>query len=160
MSVCKGRLSNISTHSPRAGRTHRLRRVRYVLVNFNSLAPCGANPGVSHTRRRKSYFNSLAPCGANPEKRYNENRKTDFNSLAPCGANHTLHARNRYGRAFQLTRPVRGEPMGVEMKGYNEKISTHSPRAGRTHTRKPLNDKLYLFQLTRPVRGEPCSKTS
>ena len=35
-------------------------------VNFNSLAPCGANLDGMTIRRDPVNFNSLAPCGANP----------------------------------------------------------------------------------------------
>ena len=57
-------------------------------VNFNSLAPCGANPTLPRLSECVFYFNSLAPCGANHIDFARRNSSTtDFNSLAPCGAN-------------------------------------------------------------------------
>ena len=58
-------------------------------------------------------------------------------------------------RSFQLTRPVRGEPDQVWLDGRVKKISTHSPRAGRTVADCGVATAIGRFQLTRPVRGEP-----
>ena len=56
----------------------------------------------------------------------------NFNSLAPCGANplYSKCAKNVY--AFQLTRPVWGEPDKRISSLLIAQISTHSPRVGRT----------------------------
>ena len=56
-------------------------------------------------------FNSLAPCGANlfPARMVRINALY-FNSLAPCGANRAASGHARPYRQFQLTRPVWGEP--------------------------------------------------
>ena len=59
----------ISTHSPRVGRTHVIPRSRIVFADFNSLAPCGANPPAYIDNFTNIDFNSLAPCGANPRRR-------------------------------------------------------------------------------------------
>ena len=56
---------------------------------------------------------------------------------------------------FQLTRPVRGEPVEINATRYGLEISTHSPRAGRTRILQPKCNCRRTFQLTRPVRGEP-----
>ena len=56
-----------------------------------------------------------------------------FNSLAPCGA-------NRYCAGSS---------------GSSSKISTHSPRVGRTNICNFILLYLQKFQLTRPVWGEP-----
>ena len=51
----------ISTHSPRVGRTS-CRRARFChKIDFNSLAPCGANLLFRTRRSFCDYFNSLAP---------------------------------------------------------------------------------------------------
>ena len=55
----------ISTHSPRVGRTAFVIGQTRVPTNFNSLAPCGANPVHSVLAGIITHFNSLAPCGAN-----------------------------------------------------------------------------------------------
>ena len=145
----------ISTHSPRAGRTDLRSRRQGAEQNFNSLAPCGANPEGKPLILLSYNFNSLAPCGANPiyiiqyimrkcisthspragrtqPPRPCGNTRANFNSLAPCGAN-PLPAVLPYHRPpFQLTRPVRGEPRFLRLPFQEIKISTHSPRAGRT----------------------------
>ena len=79
----------------------------------------------------------------------------DFNSLAPCGANLHIHVDNVYFEAFQLTRPVRGEPPTRPLLPGFCVISTHSPRAGRTSCASTFAGRAAAFQLTRPVRGEP-----
>ena len=149
--------------------------------DFNSLAPCGANPIScfvvstplpisTHSPRAgrtkasivsvlvAMNFNSLAPCGANRRHREHFGADTDFNSLAPCGAN----------------------PKYLCSLFCVFVISTHSPRAGRTSlafinpSRSPNFNSLapcganppplvqpvgrYTFQLTRPVRGEPVER--
>ena len=100
-----------------------------------------------------------------------------FNSLAPCGANPSVDTRYPGVGAFQLTRPVWGEPREVPTSYTFSKISTHSPRVGRTHASAPLYQRathfnslapcganlspknclvlFQTFQLTRPVWGEP-----
>ena len=106
-------------------------------------------------RRRPGHFNSLAPCGANPA----------FTSFVPPIS------------IFQLTRPMRGEPLNHASVSLSKWISTHSPHAGRTEfavaCAKYLKNFNSLapcganpdnrgapmlarkFQLTRPMRGEP-----
>ena len=80
----------ISTHSPRVGRTAKNAINDADALNFNSLAPCGANRRRYGARRKALHFNSLAPCGANPvDGRVYVAAMLNFNSLAPCGANRT-----------------------------------------------------------------------
>ena len=55
-----------------------------------------------------------------------------FNSLAPCGANRILRASLSHTWRFQLTRPVWGEPRAKRYSLDIWRISTHSPRVGRT----------------------------
>ena len=115
------------------GRTLALAGVRLGARDFNSLAPCGANQDWLTAMARKTHFNSLAPCGANPR------------SLAPLGIS----------RGFQLTRPVWGEPALHDPVPKRSKISTHSPRVGRTCRSQSRKTQGRQFQLTRPVWGEP-----
>ena len=168
----------ISTHSPRVGRTKQVKDGLGSMSDFNSLAPCGANPRGGTRYREIINFNSLAPCGANLFFRacngvhskfqltrpvWGEPRvyplsarvRANFNSLAPCGANLAIlfHSLEAFG------------------------ISTHSPRVGRTRRNQELaqgipnfnslapcganrlvvenTPGLFAFQLTRPVWGEP-----
>ena len=145
----------ISTHSPRVGRTDRFSVHRSGMPDFNSLAPCGANPGDDAARAALFDFNSLAPCGANLTRsttracspRFQLTRPVwgepvanvlylrhcvDFNSLAPCGANPSTSPNSRQCPLFQLTRPVWGEPPFPRSAKELANISTHSPRVGRT----------------------------
>ena len=168
----------ISTHSPRAGRTHGFVFVRSYVDDFNSLAPCGANLRLLKSRRPRPHFNSLAPCGANRDYSImGLTTLSNFNSLAPCGANRRRSPGRKRSGLFQLTRPVRGEPDDGANKHEGMTISTHSPRAGRTWALFSLSPKRKIsthspragrtcllfypkkwecaFQLTRPVRGEP-----
>ena len=145
----------ISTHSPRVGRT------RYSLQppgwgdNFNSLAPCGANPTTKWCKRPLATFQLTRPVWGEPV-------------VDGVGVAFT---------EFQLTRPVWGEPDGYEAPVPDLRISTHSPRVGRTHRQgyepglqlhfnslAPCGANLCIrrvgivnssFQLTRPVWGEP-----
>ena len=100
----------ISTHSSRAGRTFKGVFLCGKSGNFNSLAPCGANPLWKVYILPSENFNSLAPCGANHggevdflnfstisthspragrTTNSSQSRRVQrhFNSLAPCGAN-------------------------------------------------------------------------
>ena len=148
-------LWTISTHSPRAGRTSLFALSVPIPNHFNSLAPCGANQYTCYLyplHRRISTHSPRAGRTITVTKQYNYGR--DFNSLAPCGANRectytlttcilfqlTRPVRGEPGYrtspssscTFQLTRPVRGEPYTAYFFCRKQKISTHSPRAGRT----------------------------
>ena len=123
----------ISTHSPRVGRTKQVKDGLGSMSDFNSLAPCGANPRGG-TRYREII---------------------NFNSLAPCGANLFFRACNGVHSKFQLTRPVWGEPSPPQTTGRQPEISTHSPRVGRTMKTGRARPWTASFQLTRPVWGEP-----
>ena len=146
---------SISTHSPRAGRTPHTLRASRSAVYFNSLAPCGANPRNCTLTTKSSAFQLTRPVRGEP-------------AVLPLYHSAPL---------FQLTRPVRGEPLPSTVSLCIGTISTHSPRAGRTCRRRPLDEALDhfnslapcganqvlcviqfqngAFQLTRPVRGEP-----
>ena len=103
------------------------------MTDFNSLAPCGANPPKPTPNSPTSLFQLTRPVRGEPEDvvdvetgevisthspragRTESNYiiaddLTHFNSLAPCGANPEPVITNLELRRFQLTRPVRGEP--------------------------------------------------
>ena len=100
----------ISTHSPRVGRTV----VDGVGVAFTDIST--HSPRVGRT-------STLAGMSTTP---------SNFNSLAPCGANHVSTDILHRCAQFQLTRPVWGEPADITNKTDTVHISTHSPRVGRT----------------------------
>ena len=168
--------------------------------HFNSLAPCGANPTDPRAAEPADEISTHSPRAGRTNLHSSiGGSNTDFNSLAPCGANRVLCAYKSHlptfqltrpvrGEpvdrprcvswfSFQLTRPVRGEPLSLCVRSARWRISTHSPRAGRTNALiQPFYNSVYFnslapcganpiidicifgyieFQLTRPVRGEP-----
>ena len=58
-------------------------------------------------------------------------RPENFNPLAPCGARPAANTAHKLYRAFQSTRPVRGETSNGYANMPDIIISIHSPRAGR-----------------------------
>ena len=147
--------TRISTHSPHAGRTRGSADVAEQAQNFNSLAPCGANPMSTSlsfcivkfqlTRpmrgepcivrrfRGQQLFQLTRPMRGEPFwSRPAVRKRRYFNSLAPCGANRIYGNIGNRMMIFQLTRPVRGEPALPLPVITASPISTHSPRAGRT----------------------------
>ena len=101
--------------------------------NFNSLAPCGANPYQQGIDKMWSRISTHSPRVGRTNALL-ATRKTcvNFNSLAPCGANRRLCVRIKKSKTFQLTRPVWGEPVARRSRSRDCSISTHSPRVGRT----------------------------
>ena len=121
--------TNISTHSPRVGRTSLRQLQPLTTTNFNSLAPCGANLGSTM---------------------YDLKVLNNFNSLAPCGANRQICLTGVRWEEFQLTRPVWGEPQSRDEKALRRVISTHSPRVGRTCLREPVCRTAFHFNSLAP----------
>ena len=166
---------------PVRGEPRRLVWQHVHVSNFNSLAPCGANLFILCRVCSITIISTHSPRAG---RTFPSWRSTcylvNFNSLAPCGANLTILLRLCPNRKFQLTRPVRGEPLPSAQILKNHEISTHSPRAGRTRqTYLPFFDyanfnslapcganpyhptapsHFHQFQLTRPVRGEPLRR--
>ena len=123
----------ISTHSPRVGRTLIRIRLRYLLRYFNSLAPCGANHALAARNKNTIYISTHSPrVGRTIFVSYSNYITIHFNSLAPCGANLETAVRWKISESFQLTRPVWGEPYFFVPMRLVWHISTHSPRVGRT----------------------------
>ena len=118
------------------GRTVDFSLVRSAHANFNSLAPCGANPFLFPDGSRHSAFQLTRPVWGEP---YVEILSSvafaNFNSLAPCGANPIYAYLESPSIPFQLTRPVWGEPLIAHKNIEHLSISTHSPRVGRTNRR-------------------------
>ena len=124
----------ISTHSPRAGRTPRCQASIRFAIKFQLTRPVRGEPADDATDAQGSRISTHSPrAGRTPLRLRRPQRVWDFNSLAPCGANRASCPRWRRRSKFQLTRPVRGEPSGIFVSPYSLKISTHSPRAGRTY---------------------------
>ena len=127
--------NDISTHSPRVGRT---------------ISPSGS--AIAQRISTHSPRVGRTQLGVAAVKNHR-----DFNSLAPCGANPLTPTPGFVQRRFQLTRPVWGEPGRIAVSPFLSHISTHSPRVGRTQIAHSTGHESRLFQLTRPVWGEPRS---
>ena len=82
-------------------------------IHFNSHAPCGAQRLIDEILIHIKYdFNSHAPCGAQQFKKYLIDKKfNNFNSHAPCGAQRSSNIFSYKDCKFQLTRPMRGATM-------------------------------------------------
>ena len=127
-------ISDISTHSPRVGRTINVLINSRVRTYFNSLAPCGANRARHVVNVIARDISTHSPrVGRTNGRWYIYRRPIYFNSLAPCGANR-----------LEALKPVA-----------DDFISTHSPRVGRTSLPITPTSSMIPFQLTRPVWGEP-----
>ena len=132
-----GFVQSISTHSPRVGRTVIRVNPHAEVINFNSLAPCGANRSPYCPFYCYAPFQLTRPVWGEPVRRHISGAFahisthsprvgrtnlpalkvvlcSDFNSLAPCGANPSSTCWNLARKAFQLTRPVWGEPPVAE----------------------------------------------
>ena len=169
-------------------------------ADFNSLAPCGANRGAPNLTVVTQAFQLTRPVWGEPTSSaisdmlsvisthsprvgrtaasaVDKDARGNFNSLAPCGANRNKTSVPDLAERFQLTRPVWGEPSVKNSGIVPLKISTHSPRVGRTrsktrskiknlhfnslapcganHYQSKQKNNNNQFQLTRPVWGEP-----
>ena len=156
--------------------------IKILRAHFNSLAPCGANREIVLRVISNNEFQLTRPVWGEPlGKDIIIADYTNFNSLAPCGANRLRSCQWLARQTFQLTRPVWGEPI-KHTRAYDvARISTHSPRVGRTNA-TPIKWTGYSdfnslapcganhglltavlsgrkFQLTRPVWGEPNGDT-
>ena len=80
-----------------------------------------------------------------------------FNSLAPCGANRSVLLTPLRQQAFQLTRPVWGEPVLSMSNMILKRISTHSPRVGRTHCACRLIARQCHISTHSPRVGRTCT---
>ena len=152
-------------------------------VNFNSLAPCGANRRASTTSISFGTFQLTRPVWGEPEpdmltapvnvisthsprvgrtaRLYSyAPHSVHFNSLAPCGANRYPRRTRRSYIAFQLTRPVWGEPRVNMTMVSDPYISTHSPRVGRTAAQgKPQAYQGHFNSLAPCGANPPVSRT-
>ncbi len=125
----------ISTHTPHAGRNHCESILNNVSIRiFQLTRPMrGATNAGRLIMSESANFNSHAPCGAQPSPLLHFLCQIqNFNSHAPCGAQLTRPAISPSASQFQLTRPMRGATDDVQQMYHMEHpISTHTPHAGR-----------------------------
>ena len=141
---------DISTHSPRVGRTWMTFGFREWNPDFNSLAPCGANLCFCVSRALYHHFNSLAPCGANLTCLSICFIETSFQLTRPVWGEPSREHECLLLWKFQLTRPVWGEPTHAKVCTYIPPISTHSPRVGRTRPRPGGDPARFNFNSLAP----------
>ena len=157
------RVSFISTHSPRVGRTYFVNTKKIKERHFNSLAPCGANPPCPSGNGGYPKFQLTRPVWGEPVVNFpsfiagfisthsprvgrtassaaSRSLPADFNSLAPCGANHAERADQRDRDQFQLTRPVWGEPASVTLQ---------KPLKSNFNSLAPCGANLYILYICR-----------
>ena len=145
----------ISIHSPRAGRDSPAEARRSGWANFNPLAPCGARQLVHAYSAIAIEFQSTRPVrGETTSAHLPHATSIYFNPLAPCGARLYGPSQFSFFMSFQSTRPVRGETDHPPDEEPENKISIHSPRAGRDKAEILSSSGISAFQSTRPVRGE------
>ena len=147
----------ISTHSPRVGRTMLISSLAQQNPHFNSLAPRGANLCFCVSPHNIYHFNSSTHSprvGRTLPQTLPPPVPFHFNSLAPRGANHFRTCGSAASNRFQLTRPAWGEPKKLGHRYEVIKFQLTRPAWG-----EPLFHELFAgtskFQLTRPAWGEP-----
>ena len=152
---------HISTHSPRVGRTMDGFMSFATEEAFQLTRPVWGEPSFTPSRLQKIWISTHSPrVGRTALLDSLGIDYIDFNSLAPCGANLIVLCRSIMFFRFQLTRPVWGEPAGRFRQFNCVRISTHSPRVGRTRIACKICGSQSRFQLTRPVWGEPNKRVS
>ena len=112
-------------------------------------------------RIKNRSFNPLAPCGARHSRLDGGIFAVQtFNPLAPCGARPRFAAKPALPRAFQSTRPLRGET-GEPAGRSGEADGFQSTRPLRGETSQPEQQMTpSCFQSTRPLRGETFQKNT
>ena len=146
--------TNISIHTPHAGRDISKMLFRVKIGYFNPHAPCGARrlilprfPAILsisiHTphagrdqheqtgREPDRYFNPHAPCGARLPTLFQVLEHEHFNPHAPCGARRVTFVPGIRQLLFQSTRPMRGATTTLSTNSTTAGISIHTPHAGR-----------------------------
>ena len=147
-------------------------------LKFQLTRPAGGEPLDKALFLFPQKFQLTRPAGGEPGVLpLLDNGNTCFNSLAPRGANPDACVFTSRRRTFQLTRPAGGEPYLYKGNVIVRKVSTHSPRGGRTsnpaafewaewsfnslaprganHNCSCRAADFLAFQLTRPAGGEP-----
>ena len=126
----------ISTHSPRVGRTVMDRNTVSHFSDFNSLAPCGANQNIVWSNNCLPQFQLTRPVWGEPLIFFVVVAVRVISTHSPrVGRTPSLLIAEGLSIQFQLTRPVWGEPLSSLLRLNARLISTHSPRVGRTqHT--------------------------
>ena len=145
----------ISTHSPRVGRTQQHKLQSQKKDNFNSLAPCGANPSYLPEVQKPQHFNSLAPCGANPLDSIYDFALSNISTHSPrVGRTIFVHLWFFDHCYFNSLAPCGANLRSTRILGFRREFQLTRPVWG-----EPAGWYVVFlrtsFQLTRPVWGEP-----
>ena len=101
-------------------------------MDFYSHAPCGARRPIVGCTRYRSGISTHTPHAGRDYSIYSAiTRLSNFYSHAPCGARPGFVPGFCLFERFLLTRPMRGSTLLYLQKSTPEKISTHTPHAGR-----------------------------
>ena len=167
------------------GRTQAVTCAQHLFVNFNSLAPCGANLIICATCGFCCAFQLTRPVWGEPKQRIvlpPENwisthsprvgrtflsttapyHCVHFNSLAPCGANPYSTRLPKTRRHFNSLAPCGANPFTMSPFALSIAISTHSPRVGRTSQKPKAKNLERYFNSLAPCganHGRKGSKT-
>ena len=77
------RIAFISTHSPRVGRTKIALRSSFIDIDFNSLAPCGANPTALTLFTLTEQFQLTRPVWGEPLAELTYILRTEISTHSP-----------------------------------------------------------------------------
>ena len=161
---------------PMRGATRVIERGKFVgAISIHT--PHAGRDGVLGARADKSPdFNPHAPCGARPTQQYYGQYELGFQSTRPMRGATLPRSRGKGQILFQSTRPMRGAtaaqgrysyqstyfnphaPCGARhypksIRLHPQKISIHTPHAGRDPNRRSGRCWRSTFQSTRPMRG-------
>ena len=124
--------TEISTHTPLAGRDVRVTVIAASPSNFNSHAPCGARHVSKLDTPTREIISTHTPLAG-------RDYSITYCDMACAISTHT---------------PLAGRDEGyIIISGHRRHISTHTPLAGRDHPWDAYSIASYTFQLTRPLRG-------
>ena len=155
MPACRP-LYEISTHSPRVGRTPTPSTTTPPTATFQLTRPVWGEP---YLYQRFRQFYNISTHSPRVGRTLCDNRTSisyiHFNSLAPCGANPVPVTSSKSNVPFQLTRPVWGEPDLDHCVIYRRVISTHSPRVGRTVVDNIVSALIFHFNSLAPCGANP-----
>ena len=148
------RYLRISTHTPHAGRNGADNPPPPPRAsNFNSHAPCGAQPFPGRNTRRPGNFNSHAPCGAQPRPLGWRCAPIHFNSHAPCGAQRIVSIYLLSIHHFNSHAPCGAQREYTSAFAFLNDFNSHAPCGAQLDNFLSTGEDIIIFQLTRPMRG-------
>ena len=122
----------ISTHSPRVGRTFLIFVLLGAPLNFNSLAPCGANLHRYSLPLYNAQFQLTRPVWGEPRSEIRYSTSAEISTHSPRVGRTANAAASRSLPIISTHSPRVGRTLACGVIHARPEISTHSPRVGRT----------------------------